>query len=225
MKNDVFNPRPNPSPTGGGALTARTCSSGQLRPLPPLEEGTGMGVETMISDDKPIIPHPPNIKERPMAEPNILLTRIDNRLIHGQVGMTWTNWLGANLVLVADDETAADPVQQNLMEMAIAGNVGARFFTLQKTIDVIHKAASHQKIFLVVRTPQNALALVKGGVPIKNINVGNLHYAEGKKQIAKVISVTEDDIQTFRELEALGIPCTAQGTPEDAKKPILSLID
>jgi len=159
-----------------------------------------------------------------MAEPNILLTRIDNRLIHGQVGMTWTNWLGANLVVVADDEIAADPVQQNLMEMAIAGNVGARFFTLQKTINVIHKAASHQKIFLVVRTPQNALALVKGGVPIKAINVGNLHYAEGKKQIAKVISVTEDDIQTFRELEALGIPCTAQGTPDDAKKTILSLI-
>ena len=160
-----------------------------------------------------------------MAEPNILLTRIDNRLIHGQVGMTWTNWLGANLVLVADDEIAADPVQQNLMEMAIAGNVGARFFTLQKTIDVIHKAAPSQKIFLVVRTPQNALTLIKGGVPIKEINVGNLHFAEGKKQVSKVISVTEDDIQTFRELEALGIPCTAQGTPEDAKKPILSLID
>ena len=160
-----------------------------------------------------------------MAEPNILLTRIDNRLIHGQVGMTWTNWLGANLVVVADDEIAADPVQQNLMEMAIAGNVGARFFTLQKTIDVIHKAAPSQKIFLVVRTPQNALTLIKGGVPIKEINVGNLHFAEGKKQVSKVISVTDDDIQTFRELEALGIPCTAQGTPEDAKKPILSLID
>ena len=160
-----------------------------------------------------------------MAEPNILLTRIDNRLIHGQVGMTWTNWLGANLVVVADDEIAADPVQQNLMEMAITGNVGARFFTLQKTIDIIHKAAPSQKIFLVVRTPQNALALIKGGVPIKEINVGNLHFAEGKKQVSKVISVTDDDIQTFRELEALGIPCTAQGTPEDAKKPILSLID
>ena len=160
-----------------------------------------------------------------MAEPNILLTRIDNRLIHGQVGMTWTNWLGATLVVVADDEIAADPVQQNLMEMAITGNVGARFFTLQKTIDIIHKAAPSQKIFLVVRTPQNALTLIKGGVPIKEINVGNLHFAEGKKQVSKVISVTDDDIQTFRELEALGIPCTAQGTPEDAKKPILSLID
>jgi PTS system, mannose/fructose/sorbose family, IIB component len=159
-----------------------------------------------------------------MAEPNILLTRIDNRLIHGQVGMTWTNWLGANLVVVADDEIAADPVQQNLMEMAITGNVGARFFTLQKTIDIIHKAAPSQKIFLVVRTPQNALTLIKGGVPIKEINVGNLHFAEGKKQVSKVISVTDDDIRCFQELEALGIACTAQGTPDDAKKPILSLI-
>lgn len=44
--------------------------------------------------------------------PNILLTRIDNRLIHGQVGMTWVNWLGANLVLVADDELATDEVQK-----------------------------------------------------------------------------------------------------------------
>ena len=71
--------------------------------------------------------------------PNILLTRIDNRLIHGQVGMTWTNWLGANLVLVADDELANDETQQALMEMAIAGGAESRFFSLQKTIDVIHK--------------------------------------------------------------------------------------
>lgn len=160
-----------------------------------------------------------------MAEPNILLTRIDNRLVHGQVGMTWTNWLGANLVLVADDEIANDPVQQNLMAMAIAGNASSRFFTLQKTIDVIHKAAPSQKIFLVLRNPQNALKLVEGGVPIKVINVGNLHFAEGKKQVSKTISVTEDDVRCFRELEAKGVVCTAQGVPEDPKKPILSLLE
>lgn len=50
-----------------------------------------------------------------MAEPNILLTRVDNRLIHGQVGVTWTMTLGANLLLVADDDTAANPVMQELM--------------------------------------------------------------------------------------------------------------
>ena len=157
--------------------------------------------------------------------PNILLTRIDNRLIHGQVGMTWTNWLGANLVLVADDQVANDPVQQNLMDMGLPDAVQSRYFTLQKTIDVIDKAADRQKIFLVVRTPQNVLELVEGGVPINEVNVGNLHFAEGKKQVAKVISVDDDDIRCFRELEGKGVHCTAQGTPDDSKKPILSLIE
>ncbi|RLR17884.1 PTS N-acetylgalactosamine transporter subunit IIB, partial [Sodalis-like symbiont of Bactericera trigonica] len=48
--------------------------------------------------------------------PSILLTWIDNRLAHGQVGVTWTNSLSANLLLVANDQAAADPVQQSLME-------------------------------------------------------------------------------------------------------------
>ena len=91
--------------------------------------------------------------------PNILLTRIDNRLVHGQVGVTWVNHLGANLIVVANDEVSKDPVQQNLMEMVIPDAIGIRFFSIQKTIDVIHKAAPRQKIFLVVRNPQDALRL------------------------------------------------------------------
>ncbi|MBE2404151.1 PTS sugar transporter subunit IIB, partial [Klebsiella pneumoniae] len=52
--------------------------------------------------------------------PNIVLCRIDERLIHGQVGVQWVGFAGANLVLVANDEAADDPVQQNLMEMVLA---------------------------------------------------------------------------------------------------------
>ena len=44
--------------------------------------------------------------------PNIVLSRIDERLIHGQVGVQWVGFAGANLVLVANDEVAEDPVQQ-----------------------------------------------------------------------------------------------------------------
>ena len=36
--------------------------------------------------------------------PNIVLTRIDNRLIHGQVATMWSSSVGANLLLVANDE-------------------------------------------------------------------------------------------------------------------------
>lgn len=77
-----------------------------------------------------------------MTTPNILLTRIDNRLVHGQVGVTWANSLSANLLLVANDQAASDPVQQSLMDMVVSPGVETRYFTRQKTIDVIHRAAS-----------------------------------------------------------------------------------
>ena len=85
---------------------------------------------------------------------NILLVRIDNRLIHGQVGVTWVNHLGANLILVANDIVAEDMVQQSLMEMVVPETVATRFFTVQKTIDVIHKASKSQHIFIVCKTPR-----------------------------------------------------------------------
>lgn len=50
-----------------------------------------------------------------MTSPNILLTRIDNRLVHGQVGVTWTSTIGANLLVVVDDVVANDDIQQKLM--------------------------------------------------------------------------------------------------------------
>ena len=88
--------------------------------------------------------------------PNIVLSRIDERLIHGQVGVQWVGFAGANLVLVANDEVAEDPVQQNLMEMVLAEGIAVRFWTLQKVIDNIHRAADRQKILLVCKTPADA---------------------------------------------------------------------
>lgn len=110
------------------------------------------------------------------------------------------------------------------MDMALPNGVQSRYFTLQKTIDIIHKAASHQKIFLVCRTPQTVLTLVEGGVPIKEVNVGNLHFAEGKKQISKTVSVDDNDIRCFKTLADKGVISTVQGTPDDTKKDILTLI-
>lgn len=159
-----------------------------------------------------------------MSQPNILMTRIDNLLVHGQVGVTWTNTLGANLVLVANDAAAADPVQQNLMDMVVADGVQTRYFTLQKTIDVIHKAADRQKIFLVCKTPQDVLTLVRGGVPIQFVNVGNMHFSEGKRQIHKTVSVDDDDVAAFQALSSLGIACEIRRVPDEAGEPINRLL-
>ena len=97
--------------------------------------------------------------------PNIVLSRIDERLIHGQVGVQWVGFAGANLVLVANDEVAEDPIQQNLMEMVLAEGIAVRFWPLQKVIDNISKAADRQKILLVCKSPADFRTLVEGGCP------------------------------------------------------------
>ena len=83
---------------------------------------------------------------------NILMTRIDNRLVHGQVGVTWTRAVKANLIVVANDDAANDELQQKLMATtADSSGADIRFFTIEKTINVINKAADRQHIFLVVK--------------------------------------------------------------------------
>ncbi|WP_273746667.1 PTS N-acetylgalactosamine transporter subunit IIB [Morganella morganii] len=156
--------------------------------------------------------------------PNIVLSRIDERLIHGQVGVQWVGFAGANLVLVANDEVAEDPLQQNLMEMVLTEGIAVRFWPLQKVIDNIHKAADRQKILLVCKTPEDFLTLVKGGVPVERINVGNIHYTEGKRQIAKTVSVDEADIAAFRGLNEAGVACYIQGVPTEPAQDLFKLL-
>ena len=110
-----------------------------------------------------------------MSDINIVFTRVDNRLVHGQVGNVWVTASGANLILVVDDETCHDELSKSLMKMtADAVGVQIRFFSIKKTIEIIGKAAPSQKIFIVAKTPQVIEQLVDGGVPIKHCNIGNM---------------------------------------------------
>ncbi|WP_027632790.1 PTS galactosamine transporter subunit IIB [Clostridium hydrogeniformans] len=150
--------------------------------------------------------------------PNILLTRIDNRLVHGQVGVTWTTAIGANLLVVVDDIAANDKIQQQLMTMtAESSGVGIRFFSIEKTIKVIGKAAPSQKIFLVCKTPETVRKLVDGGVPLKEVNVGNMHFSDGKRQLTKKVFVDDKDVEDLKYIESKGLDVYIQDTPGDLK--------
>ena len=154
--------------------------------------------------------------------PNIILARIDNRLLHGQVATQWTKAIGANLILVANDEVAGNKMRQGLMDMAAPNGVDTRYWTIQKTIDTIHKAADRQKIFIIIESPEDALRLVEGGVPIKKVNVGNMHMSEGKRQVAGVVAVDDNDINAFKALREHGIELEIRKVPTEATE--LSLI-
>lgn len=153
---------------------------------------------------------------------NILLTRIDNRLIHGQVATQWCGSIGANLILVANDKVSTDKVRQGLMDMAAPTGVATRYFSIEKTIEIIHKAADRQKIFIVVESPVDVLKLVEGGVAINKVNIGNMHMSEGKRQVATTVAVDDADIAAFKQLEERGVKLEIQRVPstgiEDSSK-------
>ncbi|MDE3383392.1 PTS sugar transporter subunit IIB [Lactobacillus paragasseri] len=148
-----------------------------------------------------------------MTEPNIKAIRLDERLIHGQ-GRLWISNLGVNLVIVANDKVAKSHIQQELMSSLMPDSVGIRFFTLQETIDKIYKASPRQTIFIIVKSAEDVLKLAEGGVPIKELNVGNIHIKEGKKRLTNFIAVDEKDLNALKTLhEKYHVDLNTRTTP------------
>lgn len=161
-----------------------------------------------------------------MTGPNIVWTRIDERLLHGQIRITWGKHSEANLILVANDEAAEGPnaaFMQAGMKASAGGEYAVRFFTIQKTIDTIHKASPKQKVFILCNNPQDVARLVEGGVPITHCNIGNMHFHDGKRQITKTVSVNHDDLDAFERMVERGVTCTIQNTPDQKSVDVLEL--
>lgn len=147
-----------------------------------------------------------------MGQPNIVAVRVDERLVHGQ-GQLWIQHLGVNTVIVANDKSSTDPIGQTLMKTVVAKDVRMRFFTIDKTIEVIHKASPEQKIFIIVADCQDLQKLVEGGVPITEVNLGNIHNKTGSEKITRSIFLTDSDKDSLRACVEAGVGFNTVTTP------------
>lgn len=159
-----------------------------------------------------------------MAQPKILLTRIDDRFIYAQDIEQWNEAVGSNLVLIVNDGIAADSRKWAPMRVAAPEGVWTRFFSVQRTIDVIHTATPRQWILIMVASPADALALVKGGVPITKISIGHMQAGEGKRPVTPAVAVDDADIAALKELQELGIELEIRYLPNSDPDPIQLVI-
>lgn len=150
---------------------------------------------------------------------NIMLTRIDNRLVHGQIVGVWAGAVGANLLLIVDDEVANSDMEKSIMKLA-ADSLGldSRFFTIDKTIEVIEKASSSQKILLICKTPHTVRKLIEGGVGINVVNVGNMHPSEGKRRISDKVYVDDQDMEDLNYIKSKVREIYIQDVPDTPKE-------
>ena len=150
-----------------------------------------------------------------MAQPKILLTRIDDRFIYGQDVELWNEAVGSNLVLIVNDEIAADSRKWAPMRVAAPEGVWTRFFSVQRTIDIIHTATPRQWILIMVASPADALALVGGGVSIAKVSIGHMRAGEGRRPATPTVAIGDADIAALRELQALGVKMEVRNLPSD----------
>lgn len=160
-----------------------------------------------------------------MAQPKILLTRIDDRFIYAQDIEQWNEAVGSNLVLIVNDGIAADSRKWAPMRVTAPEGVWTRFFSVQRTIDVIHTATPRQWILIMVASPADALALVKGGVPITKISIGHMQAGEGKRPVTPAVAVDDEDVAALKELQELGIELEIRYLPNSNPDPIDNLLN
>lgn len=152
--------------------------------------------------------------------------RIDNRLIHGQVTVTWVSAIGANHMIVANDEVAADELQRVLLPQAARG-VPTSVLSIADTLThCLSPAAENENIMIIAKFPSDVLRLLEGGVRPESVNVGNQAPKPGTKftMVTRSISVTADEAKIYRQIAELTGTLHSQMMPTDRPDDFLRLL-
>ncbi|EPI36210.1 PTS mannose/fructose/sorbose transporter subunit IIAB [Enterococcus faecalis] len=147
---------------------------------------------------------------------NIVNTRIDERLIHGQVAGIWSTSLSTQRIIVANDEAATDPLQKSSLRMVAPSSMRLSVLGVEAAAKNIQSGKyGKQRLFLLFKNPKDVLRFIEAQGPIKTVNVGNMSYKEGAREVTKSIQVLPEEEQIFETIASKGVTVTAQLVPND----------
>lgn len=144
--------------------------------------------------------------------------RVDNRLVHGQIIEAWLPYLEARELVVVNDDLAVDAIRQQIMQLAIPCRVRVTFVTMDGIKEIFDTLMAEDVPALVLLVNcQDARRMVSHGVTVNTLNVANIHYAPGRKQICPHVAASDDDINClnfFKEMHvSLDFRCIPGDTP------------
>jgi len=156
---------------------------------------------------------------------NIVLTRVDSRLIHGQVMTKWVNQVKANKIVVVSDQLAQDEFMRSIYLMSAP--VGIEVLCLSKADTV----ASYQQdvfgagnVLLLLPDLASLKDIYDQGVQIKSMQVGGLGGGPSRKVVFQNITLDDADADVLEYLDGKGVDITFQTIPEDAPQTVASIL-
>ncbi|MGX6970146.1 PTS system mannose/fructose/N-acetylgalactosamine-transporter subunit IIB [Vagococcus bubulae] len=156
---------------------------------------------------------------------SIIGVRIDGRLIHGQVANLWTTKLNISRIMVVDNVVCNNAIEKSGLKLATPSGVKLSVLPVEKAAaNILAGKYDSQRLLIVAKKPETLYELVEAGVPIEEINVGNMSQSTTTRSITKSINVDDNDINYFNKLNEKGVKLVAQMVPSDKAEDFMSFL-
>lgn len=154
----------------------------------------------------------------------LVLNRIDDRLIHGQVVVGWGQPLDVRFIVLVDDAVASSDWEQELYRMGVPPEMELRFHSAADA--VLHLDAYRTEVepgILLTGDIATMERLVETG-GVRDVNVGGVHHRAGRIQHLRYVFLTPAEEEALRTLAAHGAVVTAQDVPAARAVPLDELL-
>ena len=149
----------------------------------------------------------------------ITLVRVDHRLLHGQVAFSWTQYVGADCILIANDSVPNDELRKTTIKLAKPPSVKLVIKNIADSIEAIKSGVTDKyTLFIVVESVEDAWRLAREIPEIKSINLGGIKAKEGRRNISKAVNLLPDEITRLNELVGQGVEIEIRQVPNDRKQ-------
>lgn len=146
------------------------------------------------------------------------LIRVDYRLLHGQVAISWTKTIGADCILLCNDAVAGDEMRQSMFRLSKPAGVKLVIKSVEDSIAAINSGVTDKySLFVVVNNVQDARSLAEGCRAVKAVNLGVLPPKEGTVALSKAINVTPEDKQDLLAMLAAGVALEIRQVPTETQ--------
>lgn len=154
----------------------------------------------------------------------IKLVRLDYRLLHGQVVVSWVKATNAQRIIIIDDETAGNDLKKSAIKLAKPAGVRVNIFSVACALEKMPKVEQlDENIILIFGSTSHLLTFIKSYPHISKVNYGATANVDGAKQVSQSIFLTEQQQADTRELLALDVQITVQQTAVSSAEELTSL--
>lgn len=155
----------------------------------------------------------------------LVLYRIDDRLIHGQVVVGWGQPLGVGFVVLVDDEVASSDWEQELYRMGVPPGVDLYFHTVAEAPEQLERYRSDARPGILLTGDIESMRQLAAAGEVKAVNVGGIHHRPGRAQKLRYVFLTPAEEDALRAIASAGVTVTAQDVPSARPVPLPELLE